>query len=223
MTTHEQFTGMQYNTQRDKLIIPEYGRHVQKMIDIACAETDKTVRNQMANGIIAVMGQLNPQGKDNPDFSQKLWDHLIIISNFRLDVDSPYPKPTHETVSAKPERIKYPDNRIAYKHYGKSLEQLINKVIEMEENEEKNQSLKALANLMKRFYLTWNRDTVSDDVIFDQIDKLSKGKLNTQNLELTNTSEILYKNKINVNRPNNNQNNRKNLNKKKQNNNRKKF
>ncbi|MGZ4055798.1 MAG: DUF4290 domain-containing protein [Bacteroidia bacterium] len=168
---------MEYNTSLPKMIIPEYGRNIQKMIDFAVAVEDREERNKVANAIITVMGQLNPHLRDVTDFKHKLWDHIFIISEFKLDVDSPYPKPTAETFQTKPDRVLYPSNDIRYKHYGKTVERIIAKAKEYPEGEEKNALVEQIANLMKRSYLTWNRDSVNDEVILKQLQELSKGEL----------------------------------------------
>lgn len=168
---------MEYNSARPKLIIPEYGRSIQKMIDHAITINDKEERNKIARAIISIMGQLNPHLRDVSDFRHKLWDHLFIISDFKLDVDSPYPKPSKETFTSKPESVNYPSRNIRYKHYGKTIEDLIKKAIEIEEGDMKDNLVESIANLMKKFYFNWNRDSVNDEVIIEQLDILSKGKL----------------------------------------------
>ncbi|MCW3086098.1 MAG: hypothetical protein JWP12_3464 [Bacteroidetes bacterium] len=168
---------MEYNTALPKMIIPEYGRNIQKMIDFAITVADREERNKVARAIIDVMGQLNPHLRDVTDFKHKLWDHLFIISDFQLDVDSPYPKPTRETFQTKPEILKYPSNDIRYKHYGKTVEHIIAKAKEYPEGEERNELVNQIANLMKRSYLNWNRDSVNDEVILKQLTELSKGQL----------------------------------------------
>lgn len=168
---------MDYNTSLPKMIIPEYGRNIQKMIDFAITVPDREERNKVARAIIDVMGQLNPHLRDVTDFKHKLWDHIFIISEFKLDVDSPYPKPTAETFQTKPDRVLYPSNDIRYKHYGKTVERIIAKAREYPEGEEKNVLTEQIANLMKRSYLNWNRDSVNDEVILKQLEELSKGEL----------------------------------------------
>ncbi len=168
---------MEYNTSLPHMIIPEYGRNIQKMIDFAKTVKDKTERNKVAQSIIDVMGALNPHLRDITDFKHKLWDHLFIISGFKLDVDSPYPMPTAATFQTKPDRIKIPSQKIKYKHYGKITEDVIEKASQYPEGPEKEVLTEVIANLMKRSYLTWNRDTVSDQTILSQMEELSKGKL----------------------------------------------
>ena len=168
---------MDYNTSLPQLIIPEYGRNIQKMIDYAVSVEDREERNKVAKAIINVMGQLNPHLRDVTDFKHKLWDHIFIISDFKLDVDSPYPKPTRETFQTKPEKVSYPSNDIKFKHYGKTVERIIEKAKEFPEGEEKNVLTEQIANLMKRSYLSWNRDSVTDEVILKHLKTLSNGDL----------------------------------------------
>ncbi len=168
---------MDYNTSLPHMIIPEYGRNIQKMIDFAISVENRDERNKVAQAIIHVMGQLNPHLRDVTDFKHKLWDHILIISDFKLDVDSPYPKPTRETFQTKPDRVNYPSNDIRFKHYGKTVERIIEKAKEYQEGEEKNALVEQIANLMKRSYLTWNRDSVNDEVILKQLGELSKNQL----------------------------------------------
>ncbi len=168
---------MEYNTSLPHMIIPEYGRNIQKMIDFAISVENREERNRVAQAIINVMGQLNPHLRDVTDFKHKLWDHIFIISDFKLDVDSPYPKPTRETFQTKPDKVAYPSNDIRYKHYGKTVERIIAKAKDYAEGDERNALVEQIANLMKRSYLTWNRDSVNDEVILKQLEELSKGQL----------------------------------------------
>ncbi len=168
---------MDYNTELPHLVISEYGRNIQKMVDHALSISDREERNRVARAIIDVMGQLNPHLRDVNDFKHKLWDHLFIISKFQLDVDSPYPKPSRETFETKPEMLSYPSNHIRYKHYGKSIEKMIAKAKDMEDGDMRNAFVEAIANQMKRSYVNWNKDSVSDDVITEQLGLLSKGEL----------------------------------------------
>ena len=189
---------MEYNTSLPKMVIPEYGRNIQKMIDYAISIDNKEERNNIARAIINVMGQLNPHLRDVTDFKHKLWDHLFIISDFKLDVDSPYPKPTRETFISKPELLKYPSNDIRYKHYGKTIERIIDKAKELEEGDMKNELIETIANHLKKSYLNWNRDSVNDEVILQHLKELSKGGLKLkENARLNNTSDILARSSIN--------------------------
>ncbi|HEY4798370.1 MAG TPA: DUF4290 domain-containing protein [Bacteroidia bacterium] len=191
---------MQYNTQLPKLIIPEYGRNIQKLIEYACTLKHKEERNKVANAIISIMGRLNPQLRDLTDFKHKLWDHLFIISNFKLDVDAPYPKPPKEILTTKPDKVAYPSGNMRFKHYGKGIERLIEKACGMKAGEEKTAFIEAIANLMKKSYLIWNRNTVNDSVILQELELLSKGKLKVrEDFQMTSTHEILSRNRNRIN------------------------
>ena len=168
---------MNYNTQLPQLIIPEYGRNVQGMVEHCCTIENREERNRCAKAIIQVMGQLNPHLRDIPDFTHKLWDHLFVISKFRLDVDSPYPKPSAETFDTKPERVNYPKGKIKYRHYGKLIEDIIEKAKDFKEGEEKDVLKRTIATQLKKSYLTWNKDVVSDEIIFKHLAELSSGTL----------------------------------------------
>ena len=168
---------LEYNSSRNKLVISEYGRHIQKLVEHAMTLKDKEERQKMANGIIDIMGELNPQLRDVADFKHKLWDHLFVISNFELDVDSPYEKPIIEKLFEKPEPLAYPNSKIKYNHYGKVIELMIDEAIKMEDQELKSKLVIAIANQMKKSYVNWNLDTVEDEVILNQLTKLSKGEL----------------------------------------------
>lgn len=168
---------MEYNSQRPALIISEYGRHVQRMVEDAMLIEDREERNARARYIISVMGQLNPHLRDVNDFKHKLWDHLFIISDFRLDVDSPYPIPSSESFKTKPEKLKYPSNHIKFRHYGKIIEKVIDKVKKMDKGEDRTALTHTVAYNLKKAYLTWNRDSVQDDVIISDLKKLSEGQL----------------------------------------------
>lgn len=193
----ENIMNLEYNTIRPKLTMSEYGRNIQKMVEHALAEPDREQRNKIAQAIISVMGQLNPHLRDITDFNHKLWDHLFIISDFRLDVDSPYPKPSRETLTETPEKINYPSKDIRYLHYGKNIELMIEKAVNMEEGEEKQALIEVVANLMKKFYVNFNRENVSDEIIFEQLQKLSKGKINAENIKLSHATELISRPSIN--------------------------
>lgn len=185
---------MQYNTEKDHLKIPEYGRHVQQMVDYAITVEDKEKRQKVAQAIIEVIGNLNPHLRDVPDFKHKLWDHLFLMSNFKLDVESPYPLPTKETFEERPKTLEYPQKNIKYRYYGKTIMNMIDAVVELEEDENRPQLIKALANHMKKSYLNWNKDSVEDQVILNHLEELSKGKLKLQeDQSLTNTQTLVQK------------------------------
>lgn len=182
---------MEYYTQLDRLVIPEYGRNIQGMIEFCCSINDREERNTCARAIIQVMGQLNPHLRDAADYTHKLWDHLFIISKFKLDVDSPYPKPTPETFKEKPQRLDYPKGKIRYKHYGKSIEDIIQKAKQMPEGAERNELTRLIANQLKKSYLNWNKDQITDDVIFKNLAELSGGALKMdENASLSSHHEL---------------------------------
>lgn len=171
---------MEYNSGRTRLIIPEYGRHIQKLIDYAVSLEDREERNKIARAIVNVMGQLNPQLRDITDFKHKLWDHLFIISDFKLDVDSPYDKPTALTYRVKPQTVPYPAKKIKFRHYGRIVEQVIEEITALEDGPKKDQLVINLANFMKMLYVNWNKDSVTDEVIFEHVKLLSNGKLSVK-------------------------------------------
>jgi hypothetical protein len=168
---------MDYNTDRKKLVLPEYGRNIHKMVDHICTIEDREERNKAARAIISIMGNLNPHLRDINDFKHKLWDHLALISDFKLDIDYPYeiPEPSH--FFEKPKLLPYNDYPIRYKHYGKILELLIKEAIAIEAGEKKDALNMMIANHMKRAYLTWNRNVVTDEVIINDLKELSGGKI----------------------------------------------
>lgn len=188
---------LEYNAERPHMIIPEYGRHLQKLIDQATAIEDREERNKAAKYIIQVMGSLNPHLRDVPDFQHKLWDHIFIMSDFRLDVDSPYPIPSREVLQLKPDVLKYPQNFPKYRYYGNNIKYMIDIANKWEEGEMKNALVKVIANHMKKSYLSWNKDTVTDEVIFEHLYELSDGKLNLMQSseELLNTTDLMRTNK----------------------------
>ena len=187
---------MEYNTEREKLIIPEYGRNIQKMIQHAVEIEDRDKRNKYVQVIIGIMAQMNPQIRESADYLHKLWDHLFIISDFKLDVDSPFPPPERETLKKKPEKIPYSDNKITFRHYGKYIEKMIEKVAVLEDGPEKDELIKLIANHLKKSYLSWNRDSVNDETIFKHLEELSGGRLTlTDDHQLVATSEILSRNR----------------------------
>jgi len=184
---------LEYNTERPRLIIPEYGRHIQKMVDFAVSIESREERNKVAQAIIGVMGNLNPHLRDVPDFQHKLWDQLFIMSNFQLDVDSPFPKPSKEMLEERPQRLDYPQNHPKYRFYGNNIKKMIDVANSWEEGDLKQALKYTIANHMKKSYLNWNKDTVEDDVIFKHLYELSDGKINLAKWDedLTNSSELM--------------------------------
>ena len=182
---------MEYNTSLSKLIIPEYGRNVQKMVHSIIAIEDREKRNHQAKSIIEVMGNLNPHLRDVPDFKHKLWDHLFIMSDFHLEVDSPYDRPSKESFEEKPEILKYSDNNIKFRHYGKILPLIIKRTIELDEGEYKDFLVFTIANHMKKSYLTWNKANVEDEVILKHLSQMSDDKLSMkETFKLSSFSDV---------------------------------
>jgi hypothetical protein len=185
-----------YNTARKNLILPEYGRHIQKMVDHVMAEPDRVQRNRQARALIDVMGNLNPHLRDIHDFKHKLWDHLALMAEFKLDIDYPYEVPVPEAFQEKPRIVPYPQSAIRYKHYGKILQRMIETACTFEEGEEQRALISVIANHMKKSYLTWNREAVDDQVIVNDLAVLSKGKIKLDSsYKLEETREILNKGK----------------------------
>lgn len=188
---------LEYNAERSHLIIPEYGRHLQKLIEQATAIEDAEERNKAAKYIIQVMGSLNPHLRDVLDFQHKLWDQLFIMSDFKLDVESPYPIPSREVLQLKPDVLQYPQNFPKYRYYGNNIKYMIDVANKWDDGDMKNALVKVIANHMKKSYLSWNKDTVKDDVIFEHLCELSDGKLNMiqSTEELISTTDLLRTNK----------------------------
>jgi len=183
-----------YNTQKKKLIIPEYGRHIHQMIDQAVALKDKEKRDKMAKAIIGVMGNLNPHLRDVPDFQHKLWAQLFIMSDFQLDVDSPFDKPSKEGYEKrKPNKLDYPQNYPKYRFYGNNIKRMIDFAIEWDNFDLKDKLILTIANHMKKCFLNWNKESVDDQVILDHLLDLSGGKLKVteSDLPLTDSVEFL--------------------------------
>lgn len=187
---------MEYNSSRDKMIIREYGRNVQKLVNYAFTIEDREQRTKFAKVIIQIMGQMNPGIRETGDFRHKLWDHLHFIADFKLDVDAPYPIPTHTMQDTKPEKLAYDNNVIKYKMYGSNIVKIIEKAIQFEEGEEKDALVHAIANHLKKSYLNWNRESVDDELIFEHLKALSRGNLELRDeLSLNSTNLILSRNK----------------------------
>ena len=184
--------------------IPEYGRNVQRMVNYCLSIEDREQRNKVAKSIIDVMGNLNPHLRDIPDFKHKLWDHLFIMSKFELDVDSPYPIPTQETFEERPDRVPYPEKQSKYRYYGHIVRKMVDYASELEEGDLKEGLKVAIANQMKKSYLMWNKDTVEDMVIFQELAEMSNGELKVAGIELSQHQQ--YKNQSQQNKPTNRKN-----------------
>lgn len=195
---------LEYNAERPQLIIPEYGRHLQKLIDQAVAVEDRDERNKLAKYIIQVMGSLNPHLRDVPDFQHKLWDQIFIMSDFKLDVDSPFPIPSREVLQLRPDPLGYPQKSPKYRFYGNNIKYMIDVANSWDEGEMKSALIKVIANHMKKSYLSWNKDTVTDAVIFEHLYELSDGRINLMQSteELVNTTDLMRTNKKTSNKAN---------------------
>ncbi len=166
-----------YNYLRRRLLIPEYGRHIQEMIDSLLEIEDREERTRQAKAVIAVMGNLNPLLRDTADFTHKLWDHLFIMSDFRLDVDSPYPLPTREDLEVKPERLEYPQSDISHKHYGKNIVRVINR-LKYEKPEDVESELRDVVRYMHGKSMEYNQDHPTSEMIINDIKNLSENGIN---------------------------------------------
>ncbi|MDR1601688.1 MAG: DUF4290 domain-containing protein [Tannerella sp.] len=168
---------MKYNTENERLILPDYGRNIQNMVNYCMTVKDRGERNRCANTIINIMGNMFPHLRDVNDFKHILWDHLAIMSNFKLDVDYPYETVKQENLHRRPPRLTYSNSNISYRHYGKMLEQMILKANELEAGTEKDMLVSLLANHMKKSFMIWNKDTVDDRKILKDLYELSDGKI----------------------------------------------
>ena len=184
-----------YNSARPDLAIPEYGRSIHNMVNFCMGIEDREERNRCARAIIKTMGNLFPHLRDIEDFNHKLWDHLHVMADFKLDVDSPYPKPEPETFTTKPRPVHYPKGRIRFGHYGRTIQNIITEVAKEEDEEKRKELAVAVANLMKRSAVVWNQSSVKDEAIASDLKKLSDGKLVVENPEedLAPTREVMNK------------------------------
>ncbi|MBK9390860.1 MAG: DUF4290 domain-containing protein [Bacteroidetes bacterium] len=181
-----------YNTQRKRMELPEYGRNVQKMVDHIKTIKDRDERNRAAKTIISIMGNLNPHLRDVGDFKHKLWDHLAIIAEFDLDIDSPYPVPEITKLREKPREVPYMQGEIRYLHYGRIIELMIQAATELEDGDEKEYLTTLIVNQMKKSYITWNRSQVADETIINDVRVLSKGKLKiTEGVRILEVRELM--------------------------------
>ena len=204
---------LEYNTEREHLIIPEYGRHIQKMINHAMAQDSKEERNRLAKAIISVMGNMQPHLRDVADFQHKLWDQLFIMSGFKLDADSPFEKPSEEILNATPEPLHYPQNYPKYRFYGNNIKTMIDVASSWDTGEMKNALIITIANHMKKSFLNWNKDTVEDDVIFSHLYELSDGKIDIRNsIEVLSETKSLLRKRNSQGQSNSNHKNSKNKN-----------
>ncbi len=189
---------MKYNTEEKKLVMPEYGRNIQNMVDYCITIQDREERKRCADTIINIMGNMFPHLRDVNDFKHILWDHLAIMADFKLDIDYPYEIVKKEDLYSRPPRIPYNNSRIRYRHYGKTLEKMIQKATEFEPGVEKDQLIKLLATQMKKSFLTWNKES-DDRKIFKDLDELSEGRiiLDEEVHKLAESRDILARNNTN--------------------------
>jgi len=186
---------LEYNTERSHLIIPEYGRHFQKMVDHAVSIEDDEERNRVAQSIVAVMGNLQPHLRDVPDFQHKIWDQLFIMSDFKLDVKSPFPITSKEVLQQRPEALEYPQNHPKYRFYGNNIKRMIDVAVSWEKGDKREGLEYAIANHMKKCYLNWNKDMVDDTAIFKHLYELSDGQIDlaSEDETLTDSGQFLNK------------------------------
>ncbi len=183
---------MDYNTSRSKLILPEYGRNVQRLVGQAVAIEDEKEKKEFVQKIIDLMGRMYPYLRDLKDFKHKLWDHLLIMSDFKLNSVSPYDPPKAVAYYKAPKILPYSDKRIRYKHYGKTVKLMIDHAVELEDGEKKKILVALVANHMKKLFLIWNRGNVADDQIFEDIKELSEGKIDIPNdLKLSDSKDLV--------------------------------
>lgn len=198
---------MDYNSNRKKLLLPEYGRNIQNMVNHVMTIEDRNERNKAAQTVIDVMGNLYPYLRDIADFNHKLWDHLAIMTNFELDIDYPYDLPTPEVLGGKPEKIPYNNGRIRYRHYGRIVEMMIKRASTYDEGAEKEYLVQMIADHMKKCYMTWNSESVDDELIRSDFNELAKGELELpEDFQLAQTKNLMQKPKK---RPQHNNNNNK--------------
>jgi hypothetical protein len=199
---------VEYNTQREHMMISEYGRNIQKMVNFAMAEPDRDRRTVLANALIALMGHLNPQLRDVADYKHKLWDHLFIISDFKLDVDCPYPLPTKESVFRKPDLLDYPQSKIRFRFYGKNIVKMIQAATQLEDGPMKTTFINLMGSFMKNACKSWNAETLSDEEILAHLEMLSEGKIRAEDNENVDFRTANFGNNPNNQNRNNNNNNR---------------
>jgi len=211
-----------YNTLESHVVLKEYGRNVQKLVEHLKTVEDREERNKKAATLVDLMRQINPSVKETNEVTQKLWDDLYIISRFDLDIDGPFPKPEKEVLYKKPDRVPYSTNSITFKHFGLNIELLVNKAITLEDPEEQEAAIIHIGKLMKTFFYSYNKDIMEDDVVYTNIRRLSKNKL-TIDMEKVKEGNLFEPQKresrgsrqngpSNNRRNNNNNNNRRNNN-----------
>lgn len=186
----------EYNSEREKLIFPEYGRHIQKMARALMAIEDREERTRQAHIVVDVMGNLNNVLRDTDDFKHKLWDHLFILSDFKLDVDFPYETPTHEDLAPKPEKLEYPKHFVGYKQYGNNIRRMIDSLIENEDPEYQEIAAAGIVKFMKFKSYEYNQEYPSNEVVMNDFMRFSRGKIEVSD-EILQSAKIITKKKPN--------------------------
>ncbi|MBL7845261.1 MAG: DUF4290 domain-containing protein [Cyclobacteriaceae bacterium] len=187
----------EYNTARPHIILKEYGRNVQKLVEYIRSVPDKNKRTELAATLIELIKQLTPSLKDQPENPQRLWDDLYIIADFNLDINNPYPVPEPEVLFKKPMKVDYPQSKVRFKHYGKNIEKLVKEAMKKEDPAEREEAIIYLGKLMKTFFGAWNKENLDDSVILNDIKIMSEGKLtlNIDKVREENLFEMLYREK----------------------------
>lgn len=200
----------EYNTSRNSMKISEYGRNIQQMIQVAVEEPNRDRRNVLAQALITLMGNLNPHLRDMDDYKHKLWDHLFVMSDFKLDVDSPYPIPTKESIYSKPSMMEYPQQKIRFRFYGKSIEKMIAQAAEMEDGPVKSGFINLIGSFMKQSCRNWNEEMLQDEEILMHLEMLSGGRIKMTTDEDVQFNALQFRKQGNNNQNfrNRNQNNR---------------
>jgi hypothetical protein len=185
----------EYNTERPHLILKEYGRNVQKLVEFIRTVPDKDKRTELAYTLIELIKQLTPTIKDQPENPQRVWDDLYIIADFNLDINAPYPVPERDILFKKPDKVDYPQSQVRFKHYGKNIEKLVKEALKKEDPQERQDAIIYLGKLMKTFYGNWNKETLDDSVILRDIQEMSGGALDMtiEKVREDNLFEKLYK------------------------------
>lgn len=173
----ERNASLAYNTELKPMVISEYGRIIHDYVDLIVATDDRNKRTEMAQGLIAVMENLNPSVKQQENYLQKLWDHLYIISDFKLDVEAPFPPPSKLLAQMKPEPIPYPEQKMKFRFYGNNIERFVNQALQIQDPEEQKDFLSLLASFMKASSVSWNNEEITDELIIKHIKQMSKGEL----------------------------------------------
>ncbi|WP_372473048.1 DUF4290 domain-containing protein [Capnocytophaga sp. ARDL2] len=194
MNKKEIVSKLEYNSQRPPLILPEYGRMFQKMVQKIAQTPDREERNKAAKYAIVIMGDLNPHLRNIPEYQHKLWDQLFAMADFDIDIDSPFDIPSRESVKVEPVMLDYPQQKPKYRYYGNNIKAMIDEAVKWEDSEKKEGLIWTIANHMKKCYLNWNKDTVDDETIFNHLYELSNGKINLldENETLSSVQKLIH-------------------------------